>query len=56
MSAYEVCEKMLEALDKDIYDVVVLNFANPDMVGHTGVLKAGIKACEVVDECVGDLI
>ncbi|GIW49253.1 MAG: hypothetical protein KatS3mg079_729 [Caloramator sp.] len=39
-------------LDKDIYDVVILNFANPDMVGHTGVFDAAKKAVEAVDECI----
>jgi len=53
MSAYEVKDKMLESLDKGIYDFIVLNFANPDMVGHTGVMDATVKACKVVDECVG---
>ena len=53
MSAYGVLEKLLEAIRSGIYDVIVINFANPDMVGHTGVLEAAIKAVEVVDECVG---
>lgn len=53
MSAYEVKDKMLEALDSGIYDFIVLNFANPDMVGHTGDMNAATKACKVVDECVG---
>jgi 2,3-bisphosphoglycerate-independent phosphoglycerate mutase len=56
MSAYEVRDKVLERLDKDIYDVVILNFANPDMVGHTGDYDATLKACAVVDECVGSVI
>lgn len=56
MSAYEVRDKMLEALDKGIYDFIVLNFANPDMVGHTGVMQAAVKACKVVDECVGAVV
>jgi len=56
MSAYLVTEKLLELLDEDIYDLIILNFANPDMVGHTGVLKAAIKALEAVDECVGGII
>ena len=55
MSAYEVTDKLLEALDKDIYDVVILNFANPDMVGHTGVISAAVKALEAVDKCVGKI-
>lgn len=53
MSAYEVCEKVLEAEDNPEYGFILVNFANPDMVGHTGVLEAAIKACSVVDECVG---
>jgi len=56
MSAYEVKDKALEAINKDIYDVIVLNFANPDMVGHTGIFEAARKACEVVDECVGEVV
>ena len=55
MSAYEVCDALLKELDKNIYDVVIVNFANCDMVGHTAVLDATIKAVEVVDECVGKL-
>jgi len=53
MSAYEVKDKAIEAIRSDKYDVIILNFANPDMVGHTGVFEAAKKACEVVDECVG---
>ena len=53
MSAYEVTDKLLEALDTDKYDMVILNFANPDMVGHTGIMEAAIKAVETVDECIG---
>jgi len=56
MSAYEVCEVVLERLDSNKYDVVVINFANPDMVGHTGILSAAIKAAEAVDECVGKIL
>lgn len=55
MSAYEVCEKVLEAEDNSEYGFILVNFANPDMVGHTGVLEAAIKACKVVDECVGKI-
>lgn len=55
MSAYLVTEKLQKALDKDLYDLVILNFANPDMVGHTGSLEAAVKALEAVDECVGSL-
>ncbi len=56
MSAYLLTEKLLALLDKDKYDLIILNFANPDMVGHTGILSAAIKAVEVVDECVGKII
>ncbi len=53
MSAYEVTDKLLDAIDTDKYDVIILNFANCDMVGHTGDMDAAIKAVEAVDECVG---
>ena len=56
MSAYGVLEKLIGAIESDKYDAIVINFANPDMVGHTGVLPAAIKAVEVVDECVGKAI
>ena len=56
MSAEEVTQALLAELDKDKFDVVILNFANPDMVGHTGVLKAAIRAMEKVDECVGRIV
>ena len=52
MSAYLVTDKVLEELDKGIYDVVILNFANCDMVGHTGIMEAAVKAVHTVDECV----
>ena len=52
MSAYPVTEKVLEELDKGEYDVIILNFANCDMVGHTGVMEAAVKAVHTVDECV----
>ncbi len=55
MSAYEVAEALLERIKEDKYHLIVVNFANGDMVGHTGVLEAAIKACEVVDECVGKI-
>ena len=48
-----MCDKLCEAIRSDKYDVVIINFANPDMVGHTGVLDAAVKAVEAVDECVG---
>ena len=53
MSAPEVCEKLVAAIKSEKYDVIIINFANPDMVGHTGVEAAAIKAVEAVDECVG---
>ncbi|MBR2294827.1 MAG: 2,3-bisphosphoglycerate-independent phosphoglycerate mutase [Clostridiales bacterium] len=53
MSAPEVSEKLDAAITSGKYDVIIINFANPDMVGHTGVLEAAIKAVERVDECVG---
>ena len=56
MSAYEVADVALERLDSNKYDVAVVNFANPDMVGHTGVIAAAIKAAETVDECVGKIL
>jgi 2,3-bisphosphoglycerate-independent phosphoglycerate mutase len=56
MSAYLVTEELLKRLDQDKYDVIILNFANADMVGHTGIMKAAIRAVEVVDECVGKLV
>ena len=53
MSAYGVSDKLVEAIKSDKYDVIIINYANPDMVGHTGVEEAAIKAVEAVDECVG---
>lgn len=53
MSALEVCDKLCDAIRSDKYDVIIINFANPDMVGHTGVVDAVIKAIETVDACVG---
>ena len=55
MSAYEVTDKVLEAIEADKYDTIILNFANPDMVGHTGSLKAAVAAIEAVDTCVGKI-
>jgi len=55
MSAREVCEKVLSAIDDKQYGFILVNFANPDMVGHTGVLEAAVKADKVVDECVGKI-
>ena len=56
MSAYTVCDKLVEAIKSGKYDVVIINFANPDMVGHTGVEEAAIKAVEAVDACVGRVV
>ncbi|MCF0126800.1 MAG: 2,3-bisphosphoglycerate-independent phosphoglycerate mutase [Clostridia bacterium] len=56
MSAYEVTDKVLEAIKEDKYDAIILNYANTDMVGHTGSLKAAIKAVEAVDKCVGKVV
>ncbi|MGN0004696.1 MAG: 2,3-bisphosphoglycerate-independent phosphoglycerate mutase [Candidatus Gastranaerophilaceae bacterium] len=56
MSANEVCEKVLGALEDEQYGFILVNFANPDMVGHTGVFEAAVKACETVDTCVGKII
>ena len=53
MSAPIVCDKLVEAIESGKYDVIIINFANPDMVGHTGVESAAIKAIETVDACVG---
>lgn len=56
MSVYAVCDNMVKAIHSGKYDVIITNFANPDMVGHTGILEAAIKAIEAVDECVGKVI
>ncbi len=56
MSAYEVCDKLVEAIKSCKYDMIIINFANPDMVGHTGIENAAIKAVEAVDECVGKAV
>jgi 2,3-bisphosphoglycerate-independent phosphoglycerate mutase len=56
MSAYGVCDEVVKRIDSGLYDLIVVNFANGDMVGHTGVLQAAIKAVEVVDECVGRVL
>lgn len=56
MSCPEVCDKMVEAIESGKYDLVITNFANPDMVGHTGVIPAAVKAIEVVDEAVGRVV
>ena len=56
MSAYEVCDKAVEVIKSGKYDVMILNFANCDMVGHTGVMEAAVKAVEVTDECVKKVV
>lgn len=56
MSAYLVAEEMVRRLEQDQYDVIILNFANCDMVGHTGILPAAVKAVEAVDSCVGTVV
>lgn len=56
MSAYEVTEEVIERIESQKYDVIILNYANPDMVGHTGSWEATIKAIETVDECVGKVV
>ena len=53
MSAYEVTDSVVEAINSDKYDAIILNYANCDMVGHTGVFDAAKAAVEAVDECVG---
>jgi 2,3-bisphosphoglycerate-independent phosphoglycerate mutase len=55
MSAPKLTQTLLEQLRKNTYDVIILNFANPDMVGHSGILKATIKAVETVDRCLGEI-
>ncbi len=56
MSNYEITNTLLKKIKLKIHDFILVNFANPDMLGHTGSLKAGIKACEVVDECLGKIV
>lgn len=56
MSAYEVKDRVIEEINKDIYDVIVLNFANADMVGHTGIMDAAISAIEALENCVPPII
>ena len=56
MSAYEVCDAVVEAIEADKYDVIILNYANCDMVGHTGIFDAAVQAVEAVDECVGRMV
>ena len=56
MSAYEVKDKLVDAIHSGVYDMIILNFANCDMVGHTGVFEAAVKAVEAVDDCVGQVV
>ena len=56
MSAYEVTDAVLKAIEEDKYDVIIMNYANCDMVGHTGVMDAAVKAVKAVDECVGRVV
>ena len=56
MSAYEVCDAVCERIRGGSYDVIILNFANCDMVGHTGVFEAAVAAVEAVDTCVGRVV
>ncbi|KMM37017.1 2,3-bisphosphoglycerate-independent phosphoglycerate mutase [Guptibacillus hwajinpoensis] len=56
MSAYEVTDALLKELDADKHDAIILNFANPDMVGHSGMLEPTVKAIEAVDECLGKIV
>lgn len=56
MSAYEVADEAIKHIESGEYDVMILNFANPDMVGHTGVLEAAVKAVTAVDACVSNVV
>ena len=56
MSAHELTDELLKRLESDVYDMVILNFANPDMVGHTGDIKAATEAVEVVDQLTGKIL
>lgn len=55
MRAREITNSFLEKLNQEVYDFILINFANPDMVGHTGFIPAAVKACEVIDECLGKI-
>jgi 2,3-bisphosphoglycerate-independent phosphoglycerate mutase len=55
MSAFEVTDKLVEAVKSDKYDLIIVNYANPDMVGHTGIMKAAVEAVETIDQCLGRL-
>lgn len=56
MSAYELTEELINRIESDVYDLIIVNYANPDMVGHTGVFEAAVKAVETVDECMGKVV
>ena len=56
MSAREITQKLIDRLSIDVYAFILINFANPDMVGHTGNIPAAIAACEITDECVGRIV
>ena len=56
MSAYEVTDKLVEAINADTFDVIIVNYANGDMVGHTGIMSAAVKAVEAVDKCLGRVV
>jgi 2,3-bisphosphoglycerate-independent phosphoglycerate mutase len=56
MSAHQVTDEVLKKLSNSNHHLTVINFANPDMLGHTGILQAGVKACEAVDECLGKIV
>lgn len=56
MSAIEVKDEVIKQIENDKYDVMIINFANPDMVGHTGVMNATVDAVEVVDRCLGEIV
>lgn len=56
MSAVEISQKLIDRLDLGVYSFILVNFANPDMVAHSGNISAAIRACEVVDNCVGNIV
>jgi len=56
MSAYEVNKTVIEKINQNIYDFIIVNFANPDMVGHTGNILAAVNAVQVTDQCIGKLV
>jgi 2,3-bisphosphoglycerate-independent phosphoglycerate mutase len=56
MSAYKITDEVIKRIDEPEYDFILLNFANPDMVGHTGVMEAAIKACEAIDRCLEKIV